>query len=80
VPAGELLRRTPRVDRLTELTERMLIFGEGHLRRVLAEYAAYYTRSGRIEPSTCAHRARNRLSPAERSCRRHDLYVIDVTS
>ena len=28
----------------TELTDRMLIFGEGHLRRVLAEYAAHYNR------------------------------------
>jgi putative transposase len=26
----------------TELTDRMLIFGEGHLRRVLATYAAHY--------------------------------------
>jgi putative transposase len=28
----------------TELTDRMLIFGERHLRRVLAEYAAHYNR------------------------------------
>jgi hypothetical protein len=33
---GELLRRTPRVDRRTELTDRMLIFGVRHLRTVLA--------------------------------------------
>ena len=26
----------------TELTDRMLIFGERHLRRVLTEYAAHY--------------------------------------
>jgi transposase InsO family protein len=26
----------------TEVTDRMLIFGEQHLRRVLAEYAAHY--------------------------------------
>ena len=26
----------------TEVTDRMLIFGERHLRRVLAEYAAHY--------------------------------------
>ena len=26
----------------TELTDRMLIFGERHLRRVLAQYAAHY--------------------------------------
>jgi transposase InsO family protein len=29
----------------TELTDRMLIFGERHLRRVLAEYTAHYNRS-----------------------------------
>src|SRR4051812_30318286 len=28
----------------TELTDRMLIFGEQHLRRVLARYAAHYVR------------------------------------
>ena len=28
----------------TELTDRMLIFGERHLRRVLAEYTAHYVR------------------------------------
>jgi putative transposase len=28
----------------TELTDRMLIFGERHLRRILAEYAAHYNR------------------------------------
>ena len=28
----------------TEVTDRMLIFGEQHLRRVLAGYAAHYVR------------------------------------
>ena len=28
----------------TEVTDRMLIFGERHLRQVLAEYAAHYVR------------------------------------
>jgi putative transposase len=28
----------------TEVTDRMLIFGEQHLRRVLAEYTAHYNR------------------------------------
>ena len=32
----------------TELTDRMLIFGEQHLRRVLDEYAAHYNRRRRI--------------------------------
>ena len=49
----------------TEVTDRMLIFGERHLRRVLDTYAAHYTRSGRIEPSSCVHRARGRLSPSQ---------------
>ena len=48
----------------TELTDRMLIFGDRHLRRVLAEYAAHYN-TQRIEPSSYAHRARNRLSPSQ---------------
>ena len=34
----------PRVTVRTELTDRMLIFGEHHLRRVLAAYAAHYNR------------------------------------
>ena len=33
----------------TEVTDRMLIFGERHLRRVLAVYAAHYTQGDRIE-------------------------------
>jgi putative transposase len=42
VPACELLRRRFVLTVRTELTDRMLIFGERHLRRVLAEYAAHY--------------------------------------
>jgi len=48
----------------TEVTDRMLIFGERHLRRVLDTYAAHYTRSGRIEPSSYVHHVRHRLSPS----------------
>ena len=52
----------------TELTDRMLIFGERHLRRVLAEYTAHYNMERRIEPSSCVHRAgrtRPRASPGQ---------------
>ena len=49
----------------TELTDRMLIFGERHLRRVLAEYTAHYNSSGRIERCSYVHHARNRLSPSQ---------------
>ena len=48
----------------TELTDRMLIFGERHLRRVLAATPRTTTRSGRIERCSCVRRARNRLSPS----------------
>jgi transposase InsO family protein len=49
----------------TELTDRMLIFGERHLRQALAVYAAHYNAQGdRIEHSSCVHRARKRLSPS----------------
>ncbi len=44
----------------TEVTDRMLIFGERHLRRVLAEYAAHYNgqrphRSRQLHPPRPAH-------------------------
>jgi putative transposase len=42
VSTGKLLRRTFVLTVRTEVTDRMLIFGERHLRHVLAEYAAYY--------------------------------------
>jgi transposase InsO family protein len=37
-----LLNRTLRPDRPTELTDRVLIFGERHLRTVLAQFGAHY--------------------------------------
>jgi hypothetical protein len=46
----------------TEVTDRMLIFGERHLRRVLAEYAAHY--NGRRP-----HRARCGCGRRARHCR-----------
>ena len=49
----------------TELTNRMLIFGEQHLRRVLAAYAAHYNRQRPIERCSCAHHVRDRLSPSQ---------------
>ena len=39
---GKLLRRALCVDVRTEVTDQMLIFGEQHLRRVLAGYADHY--------------------------------------
>jgi len=56
----------------TEVTDRMLIFGERHLRRVLATYCAGCSRptlrtttlSGRTPRCSCVHRDRNRLSPS----------------
>jgi hypothetical protein len=40
--ARELLRQRLVLTVRTELTDRMLIFGERHLRGVLAAYAAHY--------------------------------------
>ena len=49
----------------TELTDRMLIFGERHLRSVLAAVLARTTtRGGRIERCSCVRHARKRLSPS----------------
>jgi transposase InsO family protein len=43
----------------TELTDRMLIFGERHLRRVLAVYAAHYVRHA--APRVACHDSRQRV-------------------
>ena len=40
---GELFAERLVLTVRTEVTDRMLIFGERHLRRVLAVYAAHYT-------------------------------------
>jgi putative transposase len=48
----------------TELTDRMLIFGERHLRSVLATYTAHYNMR-RIEQCSYVHPARNRLSRSQ---------------
>jgi hypothetical protein len=40
--AGQLLRRTVVLTARTELTDRILIFGERYLRTVLARYGAHY--------------------------------------
>jgi hypothetical protein len=47
----------------TELTDRMLIFGERHLRRALALYAAHYN-ARRIKRYSCFRRIRKRLFPS----------------
>jgi putative transposase len=49
----------------TELTDRMLIFGERHLRRTLAVYAAHYNaRRAASSAAACVRRIRKRLSPS----------------
>jgi hypothetical protein len=57
----------------TELTDRMLIFSEGHLRRVLAEYARHYTgqrphRARQLRPPRPEHPVP--AAPARRITRR----------
>ena len=47
----------------TEVTDRMLIFGERHLRQVLAVYAAHYNGGGRIGHSGYGRPARHRRFP-----------------
>src|SRR6185312_10831810 len=44
----------------TEVTDRMLIFGERHLRQVVAVYASNTTTGGRIGRCDCGRRARHR--------------------
>jgi hypothetical protein len=46
----------------TKVTDRMPIFGERHLHRVLAEYVAHDKTRRPIERCTCAHHVQNRLS------------------
>ena len=48
----------------TELTDRMLIFGERHLRSALADMPRTTTPSGRIARCSCARHARKRPSPS----------------
>ena len=48
----------------SELTDRMLIFSERHLRRVLVTYAAHYNTSGHTERCNCVHHVRYRLFPS----------------
>jgi hypothetical protein len=45
-----------------EVTDRMPIFGERHLRRVLAVYADHYKHGGRIARCGCSRRAQHRRS------------------
>ena len=53
----------------TELTDRMLIFGERHLRRVLATYAAHYNAQRPPRALQFVHRDRNRLSSSRFTAR-----------
>ena len=48
----------------TELTDRMLISGERHLRRALAVYAAQYNTARPHRALSCVRRVRKRLSPS----------------
>ena len=67
----------------TELTDRMLIFGERHLRRVLAEYTAHYNRrrphralqTASATPGFAYHRAGPPHGPASTGSRRSDQRV-----
>ena len=72
ITAGELLRRRAPLTFHTEVTERMLIFGERHLHRVLAVYAAHYntaaaasgTATAATAPNITGSRAGPRQDPA----------------
>ena len=48
----------------TELTDRMLIFGERHLRRVLAAYAAHYNMERPHRALSCPRRLGSPVVPA----------------
>jgi putative transposase len=51
----------------TEVTDRMLIFGERHLRSVLAEYARYYNGRRPHAATDSAHPGPTTLSPTSPS-------------
>jgi len=70
VPAGELLRRTLRLDGADRGHRPVLIFGERHLRRVLAVYAGRYT--GR-RPHRALRCGRPTEHPGSRADPRQDL-------
>ena len=53
----------------TEVTDRMLIFGERHLRSVLATTPSTTTGSDRIERCSYVRHVRNRLSPSRSTAR-----------
>ena len=55
----------------TEVTDRMLIFGEQHLRSVLPSTRSTTTIKGRIARCNCVRHAREHLSP-NRSTARSD--------
>jgi putative transposase len=53
----------------TELTDRMLIFGERHLRRALALYAVHTTQTDRTERCSCVRPVRQHLLPSRPTAR-----------
>ena len=65
-------RRSPRANAFaerfvltarTEVNDRMLVFGERHLRSVLAEYEAHYNGAGPIAAANCARPGLTTPSP-----------------
>jgi hypothetical protein len=48
----------------TEVTDQMLIFGERHLRGVLAQYSRHYNRHRPHRACSCVRHARKHLSPS----------------
>jgi putative transposase len=61
-PKREHLCRTLGAHCRAEVTDRMLIAGQRHLRAVLDEYVAHYNRH-RTEPETCGHQTAAISSP-----------------
>jgi transposase InsO family protein len=47
----------------SEVTDRMLIYGERHRRSVLAQYSLHYNRQRPHERCSCVRHARDHLSP-----------------